>query len=85
MKRILIITGGGKKHLEPFRKYGKEFRARVSIASFSDVSYETKGDSAKVKVNKIDAKNFDVIYFRLVGRRLEDAALLADYITSHNI
>lgn len=84
-KNILILTGGGKKHLESFRAFDKEFGVKVTTASFSDVTYITEGNKTKISVGKKELSKFDVIYIRLIGKRHEDAALLADYITSHNI
>ena len=85
MKRILIITGGGKKHLEPFLQYEKEFGVKVKIASFSQISYQTSGSRVIVKVDGTPLEKFNVVYIRLSGKRIEDTALLTDYITSHNI
>lgn len=85
MKNILIITGGGKKHLDGFKSFDKEFGVKVTTASFSEVSYITEGQETKILVDSKDLKDFDLIYIRLIGKRLEDASVLADYITSHNI
>lgn len=69
-KRILVIAGGGKRHLEPFSK-GAE------IASFSDLSYETEKGN-ELTVGGIPLNAYDLIYIRLVGKRFEDLALLVN-------
>ncbi|MBI4157486.1 ATP-grasp domain-containing protein [Candidatus Woesebacteria bacterium] len=67
-KKILVIAGGGKKHLAPFEK-------EATIASFSELNYETDG-KADLMVGKTPLSEFDLIYIRLVGKRFEDLALL---------
>src|SRR3990170_1414661 len=71
MKRILIIAGGGKKHLAPFEKEG------VKTASFSDLHYGTTGDG-ELMVSGEPLSAFALIYVRLVGRHFEDLALLVN-------
>lgn len=69
-KKILIIAGGGKKHLAPFEK-------EATVASFSDLNYETSG-KRNLMVGEKPLSDFDLIYIRLVGRRFEDVALLVN-------
>lgn len=66
-KKILIIAGGGKKHLAPFE-------GGAAIASFSDLVYDTT--DGVLKVGGIPLSDYNLIYIRLVGRRFEDLALL---------
>lgn len=78
MKRILIIAGGGTRHLEPFLEAGRRLGVSVRTASFSQVTCSSS-DGFVVRVADLDIASFDVVYIRLVGRRLEDATLLANY------
>ncbi|MFC1600560.1 RimK family alpha-L-glutamate ligase, partial [Patescibacteria group bacterium] len=75
-KKILVVVGGGVKHLSPFKKAAGELGADVVCASFSTLEYETVGGQVKVKVEGIDLAEFSVVYIRLVGKRYEDVALL---------
>lgn len=85
MKKILIVVGGGKKHIEPFLKEAKNLDVSVRTASFSDLEYETslKGLDLTIEGQKVD--EFDVVYIRLVGKRFEEAALLVNYCREKNI
>lgn len=83
MKKILILVGGGVKHLKPFSKAGDRLGVQVITASFSQLEYST--DDCALKIYGEDLKNFDVIYFRLVGKRLEDAILVAHYAIENKI
>ncbi|MCX6704255.1 MAG: ATP-grasp domain-containing protein [Candidatus Woesebacteria bacterium] len=80
-KKILILAGGGIDHLLAFSKEAKKLGLSVTLASFSDLEYDFKG-TGRVPVIKMggeDLASFDTIYFRLVGKRLEDASIVADY------
>jgi RimK family alpha-L-glutamate ligase len=78
-KKILIIVGGGVKHISPFLEAGRELGVDVVCASFSALEYVTEGGKIKVKVEGIDLRDFSAVYLRLVGKRYEDAALLTYY------
>ena len=81
MKKILIMAGGGTKHISPFLSAAGKLKSDVSvdIRSFKDLeSYSVDGEQ-KVFVGGQDVAGYDLIYLRLVGRRFEDAALLVYY------
>lgn len=87
MKKILLITGGSIKKLDPFREAIKKLKLDVTLASFSELEFfsaERKGEFI-LRVGKKDIADFDVIYIRLVGKRLEDASLLIEYAKQKNI
>lgn len=84
-KNILIITGGGIKHLEPFEKFGAEFGVSITRASFSKVSYAAEGEKVEIFIDDKPLKSFDLVYYRLIGKARETSAVLVDYIMSHNI
>lgn len=84
-KKILILAGGGVKHLEPFKIMGEEMKLDVFVSSFSKLSYGTLGDKTILKVEGRDLREFDAIYFRLVGKRYEDVALVVMYARAHGI
>lgn len=67
-KKILVITGGGKRHLSAFEK-------EATVASFSELNYETV-EKGGLMVGARPLSDFGVIYIRLVGKRFEDLALL---------
>jgi len=84
MKKILIIAGGGTKHMEPFKLEGEKLGLKVVTASFSDLSYSTEGElQLAVKDEPVDS--FDVIYIRLVGKRFEDVSLLVNFAKEKRI
>lgn len=85
MKKILIIAGGGTKHLLPFKKAGEELGLIAKIASFSDLNYLASGGKVALKVDDQDIKGFDACYIRLVGKRFEELALLVNYCKKHKI
>ena len=76
-KKILVIVGGGVKHISPFYDAANQLGADVTCASFSGLEYEALGNDVTVKVNGEDLADFSLVYLRLVGKRYEDAALLA--------
>jgi RimK family alpha-L-glutamate ligase len=82
--KILIIVGGGTKHLEPFKREGEKLGLEVATASFSDLSYRAEGE-LKLTVKGEAIEGFDVIYIRLVGKRLEDVSLLVNYAKEKGI
>lgn len=81
-KKILIIAGGGIKHLAPFKKEAEEMGLDLTLASFSDLAWET-GSGLTVGGKKL--VDFDVIYLRLVGKRTEEASLLVDFAKENGI
>ena len=83
MKKILIIVGGGTKHLAPFESAAEGLGVDLTTASFSDISYDSKCDELFVK--GISLKDFDVVYVRLVGKRLEDLLLLLHFTQKYGI
>ena len=82
--KILIIAGGGIKHLEPFKREGGKLGLEVATASFSDLSYRAEGE-LKLTVKGEALEEFDVVYIRLVGKRLEDVSLLVNYAKEKGI
>ncbi len=85
MKKILIIAGGSEKKLEAFHEAAKAVPGiTLTTASFSDLSYKT-GNPFQVLVKGIDVATFDTVYFRVVGKRLEDATVLARYAKEHHV
>lgn len=70
-KKILVLTSGHVKKLDAFK-----FK-NVKLASFDEVNFSTKSKS--VFIGKTDLSTFDLIYFRLVGKSLEIASVVADY------
>ena len=78
-KNILILTSGNVTKLSNF-----DGKVGVTLASFSDISY-TSDDSKLTISSEVDLKNFDLIYFRMVGKSLEIATLVADYAMKNGI
>lgn len=78
MKKILIITGGPVSKLDDFAEASKNLEIELTTASFSDVNFKSYGGFS-VKIKGEDISSFDLIYFRLVGKRIEDATIVANY------
>jgi len=84
-KKILIIVGGGKKHLAPFEDAAKELNLDCRFTSFSKLEYLSTKNDIELKVDGENVSSFDVIYIRLVGKRAEDAALLVSFAKERKI
>lgn len=76
--KILILTSGNVAKLDEFRKFSD-----VELGSFSDINYSS--DSENLRLKTVDLKQFAVIYFRMVGKSLEIATLVANYAVKNNI
>lgn len=80
-KKILIIVGGSKRKIEGFFVKSKKLGLDVYCASFSEINYSSYGkNKGKIFVSDRDLSEFDVVYIRMVGKRLEEATLLAQYL-----
>lgn len=77
MNNILILTSGKVSKLDGFKNKG------VELGSFDDLSFSSESNDLKFKTYSL--KQFSVIYFRLVGKSLEIATLVADYALKNNI
>ncbi|HKB88517.1 MAG TPA: ATP-grasp domain-containing protein [Patescibacteria group bacterium] len=84
MKKILILTSGKKKKLTPFKLSLRNLQIDLTTASFNDVySDSVSGDLLLKKGPAIS--RFEIIYFRLVGKSLETALLVAAYAKKNGI
>lgn len=85
--KILIIVGGPVRKLDPFLKPAQALGLNITFASFSDLTFSSNESSSDfhLKVSGRDLASFDLIYLRMVGKRLEDASLLASYARDHKI
>jgi len=84
-KRILIVTGGKKDKLDSFKEAIKKSGLDVVLASFSEIEYYSGKKDLALKIQGVDLALFDLIYIRMVGKRLEDATLLANYAKQKGI
>ncbi|MDP1710278.1 MAG: hypothetical protein Q8L28_01555 [bacterium] len=87
-KKILIIVGGRVEKIEAFREPAKKMGLDVTLASFSDLKYAEGGEgkaSFSLKIKSVEVSDFDVIYMRMIGKRIEDAALLTEYAIQKSI
>lgn len=86
-KKILIVAGGPATKLNEFSRAAKDLGQDVVLASFSDLEYfwQGKGEKFSLQVQSVDISRFDLIYIRVVGKRLEDAALLVNYAKEHGV
>lgn len=83
--KILVLVGGNKSKIEPFLSAGNELGLDVVTASFSDVVFDSFNKEANIRVQDVDLTSFSHIYIRMVGKRLEDATLVANYAKKHGI
>jgi glutathione synthase/RimK-type ligase-like ATP-grasp enzyme len=83
--KVLVIVGGGIKHISPVGDAANELGVDIVCASFSDLEYETTSGNVSVKVGGVDLAKFSVVYLRLVGKRFEDAALLVYYCRQRGV
>lgn len=84
--KILIVVGGKKARLAPFKKEGQSMGLSITTASFSELNFVSE-ESGKftLKVGKKPISGFDLIYIFLVGKRLEEASLLANYARQEGV
>ena len=85
MKKILVLVGGGTKHLAPFKEAALKCGVQLEVGSFNQLNYTLDGEKPQVKCGTRNLAEFDLIYFRLVGKRAEDAALVSAYAKDHDI
>lgn len=81
---VLIIVGGNKEKISPFIEAGERLGVNVTTASFSELNY-TSEHPFVLKVGDRDVADFDIIYIRMIGKRLEEASLLVNYAKEKNI
>lgn len=86
-RKILILTGGPKKKLDLFDEVSRELEVGLKTASFYDIEYifQEKNKEFKLRLNGQDIADFDLIYIRMVGKRLEDATLVVNYARQKKI
>jgi glutathione synthase/RimK-type ligase-like ATP-grasp enzyme len=77
-KNILILTSGNVAKIEEFKNFDN-----VTVGTFKDINYSS--DSADLKYKDSSLKEFDLIYFRMVGKSLEIATLVANFAVKSNI
>jgi len=75
--KILILTSGKVSKLEGFNG------GNLTKGSFDDVWFSS--DNKNLMINEEDIKNFDLIYFRMVGKSLEIATLVANYAVKNGV
>lgn len=73
----LILTSGKVERLDDFKRFN------VTLGSFNDINF-VLGDNV-LKFKDQDLKDFNVIYFRFVGKSFEVASLVSNYARKHNI
>ena len=75
---ILILTSGNVSKIDEFKKF-----ENVTLGKFKDINYTSESLDLKFKEDSL--KKFNVIYFRMVGKSLEIATLVANFAVKNNI
>lgn len=75
VNNILILTSGKVSKIN-------DFPSNVDKASFDDVGYDQYG---RLFIENRELKNYKLIYFRMVGKSLEPATLVADYAIKNGV
>ena len=78
MKKILILTSGKKSKLRSFKLSLRDLKIDLTTASFNDIYFDSTSQDLILK-GETRLSEFKVIYFRLVGKSLETASLVAEY------
>lgn len=78
MVNILILTSGNVAKLDDFKD-----KEGVTLGSFKDINYTSESLDLKFKENSLN--DYHVIYFRMVGKSLEVATLVANYAIKNKI
>lgn len=76
VNKILILTSGNASKLDGFPGI-------VDKGSFMDINYTSESNVLKFKDH--DLGQYKLIYFRMVGKSLEIATLVANYAANNNI
>ncbi len=84
-KKILVIVSGKLEKIKEFKEVGEDLGLDVTLASFSDVNYSSFENSGVIFIDSRSAASYNVIYFRMVGKRIEDASLLALYCKKNRV
>ena len=85
-KKILIIVGGPKYKVDSFIEPAKKLGIELTTASFYDLNFTNVGAKKwELKVDEEDISEFDLVYIRVVGKRLEEATLLVNYLKKYKI
>lgn len=82
-KKILVLVGGGIKHVRPFHEAAEELDIEVRTENLANLEYIP--GSNLLTVSGQDISEFDAVYFRLVGRKYEEASLIVHYCREKNI
>lgn len=77
MNKILILTSGNVSKLEAFKN------EPVDVGSFEDICWNSASNDLRYKI--YDLRNYKLIYFRLVGKSLEIATLVAEYAAKNGV
>jgi glutathione synthase/RimK-type ligase-like ATP-grasp enzyme len=78
MVKILILTSGNVNKIEEFKGFDG-----VTVGSFLDINYSSESNDLKFKEESLT--KYQVVYFRMVGKCLEVATLVADFANKNNI
>jgi len=78
MNKILILTSGNVAKLDEFKKFDG-----VDLGSYRDINYDSSLDELRFK--NVDLRIYKLIYFRMVGKSLEIATLVANYAVKNGI
>jgi RimK family alpha-L-glutamate ligase len=86
-QKILILTGGARSKLDEFDRASRELSMAVDTASFSDIEYDSVATAGEftLRIHGKDIADYDLIYFRVVGKRLENASIVATYANQNGV
>lgn len=79
MNKILILTSGNVNKIVDFAN-----KEDITLSSFNDVCYTSEDTKLTLRSGE-DIKDFKLIYFRVVGKSLEVATLVAEYAAKNSI
>lgn len=83
VRNILVLVGGGTKHIQPFHQAAQELGVSVHTDNLANLEYFPDSDSLMISGQNI--ADFDAVYFRLVGRKFEEASLIVNYCRQKGI
>lgn len=84
-KKILILVGGSRKKLDNFLGLAENLGVDLKIASFSEIEFVSTNGVYDLNIDGNNLSSCDVIYLRMLGKRLEDASLVANYAREKGI
>lgn len=82
-KKILVLVdskSSSKKKLVRYLNFHSKNKYRAFLHSFQDLYFDIKSGKTKIKVNKTDITNFDLVFVRRAGKYVRFMGAISKYL-----